>query len=115
MCPIGTMNEQIPHGLIDAQVTGGYDSYHLFDMTSYKFNFCEKCLRQLFMQCKIKPFISDVDGGDHTTEDAWNIDQEYYEYRLWTDNGGRHQAYINKKCNMKKDCPNDAVIGSSKL
>lgn len=25
MCPIGTHNEQHPHGLVDAEVTGGYE------------------------------------------------------------------------------------------
>jgi hypothetical protein len=40
---------------------------------------------------------------------SWEEDQEAYEYREWCDNGGAQQAYVNKKCNKKKDCPNNAV------
>lgn len=110
MSPLGTMNEQYPHGLYEAHVTGGYDSYHLFDMSRYTFSFCEKCLRKLFMICEIKPDIADMDfDGNATSEELWEQDQEAYEYRVWKDNGGHHQAYVNRKCNSKKDCPNDAV------
>lgn len=114
VCPIGTMNEQYPHGLFNAKVTGGYDSYHLLDMNQYKFSFCEKCLRQMFMQCKIKPEVHDMNIGSDLIaiegdEQSWEQDQEYYEYRLWKDNGGYHQAYLDGKCNSKKDCPNRAV------
>ena len=106
MCPIGTMNEQSPHGLYNAHVTGGYDSYHLWDMTTYTFSLCEKCLREIFNKAKIKPDLSDAAGGlnPYTYED----DLEMYEYRLWKDAGGHHQAYLDKKCNMVKDCPNKA-------
>jgi hypothetical protein len=106
MCPLGTMNEQYPHGLHEAKVDGGYDSHHLFDLTSYTFSFCEKCLRALFNQCKIKPVI--FDSIDHTNK-TWEEDQKQYEYRIWKDEGGHHQAYLNKKCNFEKDCPNEAV------
>lgn len=115
MCPaIGTMNEQVPHGLYKAKVTGGYDSYHLFDCTGYTFSFCEKCLRQLFVQCKIKPQVNDLGFGDHfeyveRDEQNWEDDLESYEYRVWSDNGGHHQAYLNRKCNAIKDCPNTAI------
>lgn len=106
MCPLGTMNEQHPHGLHEAKVAGGYDSHHLFDMTSYTFSFCEKCLRELFNQCKIKPNI--YDNIDHAPK-TWEEEQKEYEYRVWKDNGGYHQAYLNKKCNFVKDCPNEAI------
>ena len=67
MTPIGTPNEQYPHGLYKAHVMGGYNSYHLFDMSRYTFSFCEECLRKLFIQCKIKPDVDDVDfdGASH--------------------------------------------------
>jgi hypothetical protein len=117
VCPIGTHNEQYPHGLFEAKVTGGYDSYHLLDMNQYTFSFCEKCLRQMFIQCKIKPQVHDMNFGDDFAnltlvegpEQAWLSDQESYEYRVWLDNGGHHQAYLNKTCNMRKDCTNKAV------
>ncbi len=108
MRPLGTHNEQYPHGLEDASVQGGYDSYHLFDMTRYTFSFCEKCLRRLFNECKIPPKVEDnIDL--RPIEYAWARDQEMYEYRIWKDNGGHHQAYLDKKCNFVKDCPNRAV------
>lgn len=109
MCPIGTMNEQYPHGLHNAKVVGGYDSYHLLDMNRYTFSFCEKCLRQLFIQCKIKPEVDEVDFSGGSTEDSWESDQSSYEYRVWVDSGALHQSYLDKKCNVKKDCPNKAA------
>jgi hypothetical protein len=108
MRPLGTMNEQYPHGLEKAEVTGGYDSYHLFDMTTYKFSICEKCLRELFNQFKIKPGVEDrIDL--QPIPYAWEKDQEAYEYRVWKDEGGHHKAYMSKLCNAAKDCPNRAV------
>lgn len=116
MCPIGSMNEQIPHGLHKAKVTGGYDSYHLMDLSSYVFSFCEKCLRTLFIQCKIKPDVYDAEFpekfGDFDykigKEQKWEDDQKNWEYREWQTHGGFHQAFLNKKCNTIKDCPNNA-------
>lgn len=106
--PLGTSNEQYPHGLEDAKVTGGYDSYHLFDMTTYTFSFCEECLRKLFNQCKIPPKVEDT-MELRAVEYAWTKDQELYEYRVWKDEGGHHKAYMEKRCNSIKDCPNRAV------
>jgi hypothetical protein len=103
--PEGTHN-QYPLGLEKITIGGGYSSYHLFDMTEYTFNLCEKCIRQLFMQFKIKPHIySSIGYGEET----WESDQSCYEFRLWKDAGGHHQAYLNGKCNAVKDCPHDAV------
>jgi hypothetical protein len=110
MCPLGTHNEQYPHGLHEAVVVGGYDSYHLFDMNRYTFSFCEKCLRELFNQCKIKPMVHEMNSyGSDRIDIAWDHDQKEYEYRLWVDGGGYHQAYLDRKCNFVKDCPNTAV------
>lgn len=110
MCPLGTMNEQIPHGLYNAKVVGGYDSYHLFDMSQYTFSFCEKCLRNLFVKCKIKPKTNEVNfDGDSSEGRTWEEDHKAYEYRVWRDEGGHHQAYLNRKCNFIKDCVNAAV------
>jgi hypothetical protein len=106
--PIGSHNEQYAHGLEDATITGGYDSYHLFDMTSYKFSICEKCLREMFNQFAIKPTVIDRLGSIEGPADPWAEDQEQYEYRVWKDTGGHHQAYLDRKCNFVKDCPNRA-------
>lgn len=108
MCPLGTMNEQIPHGLYNAQVQGGYDSYHLADCSEYEFSFCEKCLRDLFTKCKIPPimhnYLSTMKPELNYLEELIN-----YEHKIWKDSGGHHQAYLNGKCNSVKDCPNDAI------
>lgn len=105
---LGTPNEQAIYGLYNAKVSGGYDSHYLFDMTEYTFNLCEKCLRQLFMQCLIKPGIHEFVGGDQ--EANWETDQRAYEYQEWKKTGGHHQAYMNGKCNTIKDCQNDAIF-----
>ena len=97
VCPIGTMNEQYTHGLYEAKVTGGYDSY--------QFSFCEKCLRGLFNQCKIPPDLTDHSGE----EEDYAQDREAYEYRVWRSEGGYHQAYVDGKCNAVKNCANKAT------
>jgi len=113
VCPIGTHNEQFSHGLFEAEVSGGYDSYHLLDTTNYKFSLCEKCLRNIFIQCKIPPTISSYMGGTYeenqSDEEKWKEDQQCYEYRVWRDDGGYHQAYLDRKCNAVKECPNEAL------
>lgn len=110
LCPIGTINEQVPHGLVNARVVGGYDSYHLFDTTSYTFSMCELCLRNLFINFKIKPVVSetDLDESDRKLS-TWEQDLLWYESRIWEDNGGPELAYKKGKCNFKKDCEEDAV------
>ncbi len=114
----GTWNADVPHGLYEANVVGGYESYHLFDMTSYTFSFCEECLRKLFIQCKIKPTVANLNFGSNPSglpfleegeETQWSEDMKSYEFRIWKDNGGHHQAYLNRKCNAIKDCPNKAA------
>lgn len=105
MCPLGTHNEQIPHGLYNAEVRGGYESYHLFDLNTYIFSFCEKCLRELFNKCKVLPEVL----NDYDSEWDFKEDQKYYEYKIWKDNGGHHQAYLDRKCNAVKDCQNKAA------
>ncbi len=107
MRPLGTANEQYPHGLENARVCGGYHSYHLLDLSTYTFSLCEKCLRHLFMQFKIKPQVGDLLASDVAW--SWDNDQAAYEYRVWVDNGGHHQAYLDRKCNAIKDCPNKAI------
>jgi len=94
-----------PSGLLQAEVVGGYGSYHLFDSTHYTFSLCEKCLRNLFYQFKIKPNLSSI----FYKELLYEVDQEDYEYRIWKDAGYHHQAYLNKYCNVIKNCPNKAI------
>ena len=80
LCPDGSANHDIPHGLVDAKVSGGYDSPALSDCTNYKFSVCETCLRKIFDGFAIKPEISeymlgvlggdDVDRGEKYDEEA---------------------------------------------
>ena len=42
-----------PHGLVEANVTGGYHSTHIGDCESHTFSLCEKCLVELFATFKI--------------------------------------------------------------
>jgi hypothetical protein len=105
MRPLGTMNEQYSHGL-EAKVGGGYDSYHLFDMTSYEFKICEKCLRNMFNNFAIPPTVVDTLGDP---QHLYEQDKHAYDYRVWKDDGGHHQAYLNKLCNSAKNCPNTAI------
>lgn len=102
---------QNPNGLVNAKILGGYYSYHLSDMNTYIFSLCEKCLRNLFVQCKIKPEIYNTrfQDGELAEEISWEKDQSIYEERVWQDSKMPHQNYLNKKCNSNKDCPNDAV------
>lgn len=109
MCHPEGYNDQIPFGLHKAKVIGGYDSTHLLDMNAYIFSFCEECLRKLFVSCKVKPDVYVADfNGDCAEEYGWDKDQESYEYSLWLNVGGPHQAYMNGLCNRAKECPNKA-------
>lgn len=110
MCPPeGSWNEQIPLGLYNIEVLGGYDSHYLSDFTKYKFSLCEKCLRNLFIQCKIKPNIFQIDltkpEYDHF---PWEDDNKLFKRREYLKDGGYHQDYLNKICNYNKDCVNAA-------
>jgi hypothetical protein len=111
MCPLGTHNEQSPNGLYLATVMGGYDSYELLDCHNYTFSLCEKCLRNIFQQAKIKPEIREVSLGmlEQNRPISWEEDNGWYEYKVWKDAGNHHLNYMNKQCNATKDCPNKAL------
>lgn len=102
-------NEYSISGLKDIKVSGGYYSYYLLDNNLYKFNLCEKCLRELFMQFKIKPLVNEIDWEGIIPENIWEEDQAIYEYRVWVDSGEAQKAYKNGKCNYVKECINDAI------
>lgn len=108
-------NAQYPQGLFNISVSGGFGSYYLFDCTSYIFSLCEKCLRKSFNEFIIKPKVFesgcwyDYENDIHKNDIPWEEDQKMYEDRLWVDSGGPHKAYLNNKCNVIRDCSNDAL------
>ncbi len=85
---------------------GEYISYFLSDLNKYYFVICEKCLRQMFEEFKIPPEISDYSDGSMI---PYKDDSRWFHYQEWQRTGGHKEAYKNKKCNAKKDCPNDAM------
>jgi len=46
------------YGLNGAKVSGGYLSDSLEDLMTYKFNICEECLHEMFLNFAIPPKIS---------------------------------------------------------
>lgn len=96
-------NAEVPHGLVDAKVSGGYDSRWLFDITTYTFSFCEKCLRGLFEKCAIKPGVNDyAHGGAERYED----DSVAFHHRAWDDSGGKLAKFLAGGCTHDPACPN---------
>ena len=57
------------YGLLDAKVVGSYYSPVLGDCTSYKFDICEKCLKELF-----NDFVIPVEESD---ESPWGGGPSY--------------------------------------
>lgn len=53
-CGNSCFGEMNYNGLIEAEVSGGYDSTHLLDGESYQFSICESCLDEIFNSFKIK-------------------------------------------------------------
>ncbi len=107
---------QTPNGLHNITVNGDYWSLHLLDMHSYTFSLCEKCLRETFVKCKIKPIIKELQWDlnpfnmkKEGNEILFEQDNEIYEYMEWSRNGGSHQNYVNGLCNFVKDCKNKAI------
>ena len=111
----GTWQLEPGYGLLNIKVSGGFNSYYLIDMTNYTFNLCEKCIRNLFMNFKIKPRVNDLGYEDSNdvelseTDGSWEKDQEYYENRIWQDSDEFLTKYKNKICNVTKDCQNKAA------
>jgi hypothetical protein len=43
------------HGLVEVRVVGGFQGPVFEDCDEYTFSLCEKCLKGIFDECKIKP------------------------------------------------------------
>lgn len=106
MCPEdNTPNRDIPHGLVEEQVTGGYDSFHLFDLSAYTFSLCEQCLRQLFDSCTIYPNVY-CQSGDRV---SYEEDQTQYMDRMWRKSGGHITKMFTDMCNTTMECTDKAI------
>lgn len=102
-----TLNRDgFPGGLIDATVSGGFNSWHLFDLTSYTFSICEECLRALFTSFAIPPAIHEsmTTRGIDDLEPTYEEDLDYYKYRLWRHVGGHKQKLLTGACNHREYC-----------
>lgn len=91
-----------PHGLVDARVTGGYDSEHIFDLTTYEWSMCEKCLRTMFNGFKIPPHVSDALHGE---TDSYDSDRKHWEFRMWERSGKALAWARSGRCNGALECP----------
>lgn len=67
--------------LIGITVDGNYDSFYLFDGTSYTFSICEECLRNMFENFKIKPKVVDyiMSPGYGSDEEVELAEEKAYE------------------------------------
>lgn len=97
----GSYNE--PYGLVDQVVGGGYGSKHLFDMTSYTFSLCEKCIRDMFNKFVNPP--KTIDGHE---EISFSSDQALYDYRNFCKSKEFDEKYLAGKCNYIIGCNNKA-------
>jgi len=82
---IGNLN-----GLIEAQVSGAYDSSHLGDGNVYEFSMCEKCLSELFKTFKHDPYKSnyifpeeDMEGTFLIVMDLPISNDEFLDWTKW--------------------------------
>lgn len=100
-------NAESPDGLIEARVSGHYDSTYLSDCTTYEFSFCERCLRELFNRCKIPPKLSDyMHGGEG---ESYEHDRQWSDFYLWRARGGQDAKFLTGLCNANEACPRKAT------
>lgn len=97
-----------PFGLVEAKVSGHYDSDHLLDGTSYMFSLCEGCLRKMFREFKVKPVVFNYMNGDDTNTFA--RDEAYYQVRMWRDANGHREKLTTGFCNATPGCTERAVV-----
>lgn len=110
LCPkVDSPNSEVPHGLVETSVSGGYDSPHLTDCTNYKFSLCEACLRSIFSKFKVPPEISGYMGASLET---YGEDERWYQTRLWRASGGMERNLAEGLCNFSEDCKNPAAFRS---
>ncbi len=112
--PTGSIDAQIPHGLANFEIIGGYDSEGLLDLHRYTFSLCERCLRGILAKTKIPPLVERLnDGGERWERILFADDQRAWEYNEWRRRGGHATAAIHGLCNAIKDCGTEAAYAIS--
>lgn len=101
----GLVERRFPLGLVDAQVTGGYDSRHIFDLTTYEWSMCEGCLRTMFNGFKVPPYVADAIRGSSKSY-KYEDDRKYWEFRVWKDSGNGLAWAKRGGCNGSLRCSN---------
>ncbi len=101
----GLVERIFPLGLVDAQVTGGYDSRHIFDLTTYEWSMCEECLRAMFNGFKVPPYVADAIRGSNASY-KYEDDRKSWELRVWRDTGKALAWAREGLCNGSLKCPN---------
>lgn len=96
-----------PHGLVDAEVSGGYHSHFLNDMSNYRFSLCEKCLRELFTSFKVPPKVWLYPPSD---TDTYADDLEAFNRRLWRQSDAFEARFAEGRCNANEACNNKATV-----
>lgn len=108
LCPnVDSPNAEYPHGLVEAQVVGGYDSPHLTDCVGYRFSLCEECLRGLFATFKVHPDTRHYSVGvigDEGDESPYAQDLDWYNFVQWRDSGGQKAKLATGLCNYREAC-----------
>lgn len=91
---------------------GGYHSTHLMDLIKYTINLCEACARNLLDNCSINPSMS-YDSNSFNSSvlvpRSYSEDQTLMRLQAWNSSKEYNDAYLNKKCNFKINCPNEAL------
>ena len=109
-------NTEIPHGLVDARVEGGYRSPALSDTTTYTFSLCEHCLRKLFDTFKVPPRIGECRlGGGADREDVMEYAEEAAGRREQiAENRAQHEEFERRvaegRCTVRDHADGGALM-----
>lgn len=108
--PEGTVSEQVAYGIEHLEITGAYHSEGLNDLHRYTFSLCERCLRAMFQEWKIRPKVELVTLHDIVEKEIeFEEDQRLWEEGEWRHTGGHALARMQGLCNATKACGKPAA------
>lgn len=117
-------------GLINARVSGAYNSKYLSDCTDYRFSLCEKCLSEIFAKFKIPPYFGDYGFASDAEADNETFKEhlDNLKYRRWISevyhivnnetvlnaDSDAYKHFLKNKCTYKYKCKHKAkyLIGN---